>query len=565
MPTDADRFATHPLSILRLFHVAHTEGLDIHPNALRLVTVNLKRIKHLTEDPEANRLFLDILCSKKNPEITLRRLNEAGVFGRFVPDFGRVVAQMQYDMYHVYTTDEHTIRAIGILSKIENGELEHDHPLASEVIHKVQSRRALYAAVFMHDIAKGRGGDHSELGAEIALTLGPRLGLTQEETETVSWLVLKHLVMSNIAFKRDIHDPKTIEDFVREVQSPERLRLLLVLTVVDIRAVGPTVWNAWKADLLRGLYFRAEDEISGSGTAAATDSRVRAAQAALTERLEKDWDKHDIECFVALGYPSYWLTFDIDALEHQARLVRSAEAEEAPLTMAWRIDEQRAATEITPLHRRPRRAVLEDRRGDVGRRGEHPRRQDRHLGQRHGARHLVDSGYRTPGDHRGKPAGQAARPDDHDPDRPTRFARRTGAAVQGRAAQPHRGVHRGAPRADRQRRVEDPHGDRDQRPRPAPAFCTPSPPALRDVGLQISTARISTFGERAVDVFYVKDVFGMKVDHQGKLRQIRLKLLEALGATPEEAETEVRNASYGYRSPKGLSRTTEGGKTVRVE
>src|SRR6201989_455918 len=189
-------------------------------------------------------------------------MNEAGVFGRFVPDFGRVVAQMQFDMYHHYTVDEHSIRAIGLLAAIERGELKDDHPLSTAILNKqIASRRVLYVAVLLHDIAKGRRGDHSVLGAEIALKLCPRLGLDSGETETVAWLVRHHLLMSSTAFKRDLADPKTIEDFAATVQSPERLRLLLILTVVDIRAVGPNVWNEWKRTLLRTLFEASEERL----------------------------------------------------------------------------------------------------------------------------------------------------------------------------------------------------------------------------------------------------------------------------------------------------------------
>ena len=183
----ANTFSDDPVNLLRLFHVAQQHELDIHPRALRLATQSLKLIdSKLRADPEANRLFMAMLTSTKEPEVTLRRMNEAGVFGRFVPDFGRVVAQMQYDMYHVYTVDEHTLFAIGILHKIEVGALEDELPLATEIIHSIDSRRALYVATLLHDIAKGSGGDHSELGAQVADRLGPRLGLTAEETETVA-------------------------------------------------------------------------------------------------------------------------------------------------------------------------------------------------------------------------------------------------------------------------------------------------------------------------------------------------------------------------------------------
>ncbi|HYV89093.1 MAG TPA: [protein-PII] uridylyltransferase, partial [Candidatus Polarisedimenticolia bacterium] len=289
-----------PVNILRLFEVAQRRDLDIHPAALRLVTRHLKLVKALRHDEEANRLFVAMLPSPKGPEATLRRLNEAGVFGRFIPDFGRVVAQMQYDMYHHYTVDEHTLFAIGILHRIEEGALKDEAPIASSVVHQVLSRRVLYLAVLLHDIAKGRGGDHSELGAEIAQQLGPRLGFSDEETEQVAWLVLNHLLMSNTAFKRDIDDPRTVENFVASVQSLERLRLLLVLTVADIRAVGPKTWNNWKATLLRELYWRAEEKLSGGLGAGATETRVAAATKALAEALA-DWPAEEVERHIARG------------------------------------------------------------------------------------------------------------------------------------------------------------------------------------------------------------------------------------------------------------------------
>src|SRR6266481_4510535 len=220
-----DFFKKDPVALLRLFHVAQRHELDIHPRALRAASQSLRLVnQQLRDNPEANRLFLDILTSRKDPETALRRMNEAGVLGCFIPDFGRVVAQMQYDMYHHYTVDEHTLFAIGILHKIESGRLQEEHPLATELAATIVSRRALYLAVLLHDIAKGRGGDHSEIGERIALELGPRLGLSGEETETVAWLVRWHLLMSGTAFKLDISDLKTVGDFVERVQSPERDR-----------------------------------------------------------------------------------------------------------------------------------------------------------------------------------------------------------------------------------------------------------------------------------------------------------------------------------------------------
>src|SRR5207248_10332298 len=161
-------------------------GVEIHPRAMRQAGRDGRLIDaKVREDPRANALFLDVLTSPRSPETVLRWMNEAGVFGRFVPDFGRVVAQMQFDMYHHYTVDEHSIRAIGLLAAIERGELKQDHPVSTAIIKQIASRRVLYVAVLLHDIAKGRGGDHSDIGAEIALELCPRFGLDPAETETV--------------------------------------------------------------------------------------------------------------------------------------------------------------------------------------------------------------------------------------------------------------------------------------------------------------------------------------------------------------------------------------------
>jgi [protein-PII] uridylyltransferase len=261
IPSD-EYFRADPARLLELFALAAREQLEIHPAAMRAASRDAALIDRAVRvDPRANALFMETLTSLHHPDYVLRWMNEAGVFGRFVPDFGRVVAQMQFDMYHHYTVDEHSIRAIGLLAAIDRGELKADHPLSTAIIKQIASRRVLYVAVLLHDIAKGRGGDHSEIGAEIALKLGPRFGLDPAETETVSWLVRYHLLLSSTAFKRDLADPKTIEDFVSQVQSPERLRLLLILTVVDIRAVGPGIWNEWKRTLLTTLFEAAEERL----------------------------------------------------------------------------------------------------------------------------------------------------------------------------------------------------------------------------------------------------------------------------------------------------------------
>ncbi len=346
--TSENVFSNDPVNLLQLFHLAQMRALDIHPIALRLVTRSLDLIDdRLRADAKANELFLAMLCSPQDPETTLRRLNEAGVFGRFVPDFGRVVAMMQFNMYHHYTVDEHLIRAIGILSRIESGELAAEHPLATEIMQRIQKREVVYLSVLLHDIAKGRPEDHSHAGADVARRLCPRLGLSEAETEHVAWLVENHLLMSDTAQKRDIADPKTIAKFAGEIKSLERLRLMLALTEVDIRAVGPGVWNGWKGQLMRQLYLDTEAVLSGGHSTAGRGERITMAKAQLLERLT-DFTPQEQQRILAMHYPPYWLAGDAALHEKHARMIRTAAwGEGRPFTLISEVDAARGITGVT--------------------------------------------------------------------------------------------------------------------------------------------------------------------------------------------------------------------------
>ncbi|MCY7338965.1 MAG: [protein-PII] uridylyltransferase [Sphingomonas bacterium] len=319
-----DWFAGDPVRLIELFALAVSEGIEIHPTAMRAAARDARLVDAARDDPRANALFMDVLTNVERPDLVLRWMNEAGVFGRFIPDFGRIVAQMQFDMYHHYTVDEHSIRAIGLLAAIERGELADDHPLSTALFRQIASRRALYVAVLLHDIAKGRGGDHSELGEQIALQLGPRLGLDSAETETVAWLVRHHLLLSNTAFRRDLADPKTIDDLVRTVQSPERLRLLLILTVVDIRAVGPTTWTEWKRQLLRTLFDAAEERLRLGHKQRGRSEQVAARHDTLA--LELGWTRGAARAHARRLPDSYWLAEPPEWQLGNARQIAAAES-----------------------------------------------------------------------------------------------------------------------------------------------------------------------------------------------------------------------------------------------
>jgi len=529
-------FQKTPVNLLRLFHLADQKGVDIHPDALKFVTRALPLVDDgLRNDREANRLFLEILCSRKDPERALRLMNESGLFGAFVPDFGRVVAQMQFNMYHHYTTDEHLIRAIGHLAKIERGEYAQDHPLANEIIHKVLSREVLYVALLLHDIAKGREGDHSTVGEEVALELCPRLGLKPDETETVAWLVLNHLVMSDVAQKRDVSDPKTIRDFVAVVQSPERLRLLLCLTVADIRAVGPGVWNGWKGQLLRQLYYEAEAQMLGGFSATARPTLVAEAKAELEKRLA-DWSSEERTRAVAGHYDPYWLTLGADVHEALARQMRVAEEHGEKLTLVARTDAFRSVTEVT-IFAADHPGLFSQLAGAVAMSGAN----------------IVDAKIFTTSDgmaldifsiqdSEGRPLGDTRRIERL---RET-IKRVLGGEIVPRTVIDARHVRRREeafrvePRVLIDNNASDTYTVIEVNGRDRPGLLHDLTRALFVAGLSIHSAQIATYGERAVDVFYVKDGFGLKVMQTQRLEAIRARILEALGDGGVRAQRRLR-------------------------
>ncbi len=529
-----DIFETEPVCMVRLFHLAQSRDLDIHPHALMLITRSLSRINaKLRADEEANRLFVEMLTSEKDPEITLRRMNEAGVLGRFIPAFGRVVAQTQHDMYHVFTVDEHTIFAIGILSRIERGEIGDELPLASEIVHKVLSRKVLYLAVFLHDIGKGRGGSHSEIGARIARKLAPRLGYSAEETDSVAWLVEHHLLCSSSAFNRDISDPRTVSDFIDIVRSPERLRMLLVLTVADIRAVGPNVWNGWKGQLLRGLYYRAEAAMTGGDSLADQADRLAMAQDAFRAAVS-DWPEEDVRAFVERAYPSYWLNFNTEVHKRHAEMIREADREGRTLAVDTRVDEFRSVTEVTiyaPAHP----GLFAGIAGAMTVAGAS----------------VVDARIFTTTDGMAldtlwvqSEAGKAV----DEPERLTKLAatvemtlaadfkpairleERERSGLSQRTA-----VFKVQPRVLVDNRASAAFTLLEINARDRVGLLYDIAQVLTDLRLSVGSAQINTYGEVAVDVFYVKDVFGMKIHDEARIEAIRSALIEAINSGEKAA------------------------------
>ncbi len=524
----ADVFRRDPLNLIRFFIEAERTNLLLHPEALRLIRSSLKLIDDsFRANPEANQLFLDLLTSRAAPETSLRYMNEAGVLGRFIPDFGRVVAMMQFNMYHHYTIDEHTIRAIGILSQIEKGGLGEELPLSTEIISDIQNRRALYLALLMHDVAKACEGDHSIVGAEMTRALALRLGLSPAEAETAAWLVQHHLVMSQTAQHRDISDPQTIKSFAQVVQSPERLKLLSLLTVADIRAVGPATWNGWKGQLLRSLYYDTEPLLAGGHTKAPRQARITDAKIRLREAL-RDWPEPEVERFIERHEPDYWLRTDTDRQIQHAHLIRRFESEDAPLAFNIKCcDITHPIPELT--------FVTKD----------HPRLLMQCTGACAAAgANIASAQISTTRDGLALDTLLFQRNYSYDNEEITqtqKIGRVIGEVVSGA-------------------RSVDGHKVRSSRPKPRLGAFTVPPDVvidntgsqdctvvevqaldrpgllfdlsrvLSDLDLDISSAHIATFGEKAVDVFYVTDSSRKKITSEENKRHIRESLLDLLSA-----------------------------------
>ena len=520
---DPEVFARDPVNLIRMFRLAQRHVLAFHPDALHRATRSLKLIdKPLREDRQANDLFREILTARNNAEIVLRRMNEAGVLGRFVPEFGQVVSMMQFNMYHHYTVDEHLLRCVGALAEIETG-ANREYGLANDLIRTIQpgNREVLHIALFLHDIAKGRVEDHSVAGARIARQFGPRLGFSPAETETIAWLVEHHLVMSTIAQSRDLSDRKTIENFSAIVQSLERMKLLTILTTADIRAVGPGVWNGWKAQLIRALYYETEPALTGGFSEVDRARRVAMAQAEFRAELT-DWPPEETERYIARLYPAYWLKVDLPRKVAHAQFVRVAERDGRSLATDVGFDAARAVTELTVLA------------------PDHPWLLSYLAGACAAAgANIVDAQIYTTTDGMALDTIAISREFERDEDEGRRADRVTAAiekALQGDLRLPEVAAKRGLPKgrigafavepeviinnhwSNRYTVIEISGLDR-------PGLLYELTATLSKLNLNIASAHVATFGERAVDVFYVTDLMGAKISSPARTAAIKRALI----------------------------------------
>ncbi|WP_309088286.1 [protein-PII] uridylyltransferase [Phenylobacterium sp.] len=548
LDVDADVFERDPVNLLRLFRIADQRNLDLHPDAFTaasratgLITSAVRRDRH------AAKVFLDILARGRDPQRTLTLMNEAGVLGRFIPEWGRIVAQMQFNMYHSYTVDEHTLRAVGVIADIAAGRLAEDHPLAVQIMPLIADREALFLAMLLHDTGKGGAGGQEVAGARAARQAGERLGLERSKIELVAWLVEHHLVMSDYAQKRDVSDPRTVADFARIVQSPERLRLLLVLTVADIRAVGPGVWNGWKGQLMRELYTATEAVFRGGrGSDAAAALKRYQENAAYDARVALAKADPEAEPWADAMEDAYFTAFSEAEVAAHARLAKAAHRG-AAAEGRIRVD-LNAAEVVVAAADRPRLFVdLAEELTAAGANVVGARVFTSRVGQALDVFYVQDA--------TGAPFGA------HDPRALPRLAEALAAAARGepQAREPRRPQDLGrtaafaiTPTVMLDNEASETSTVVEASGRDRPGLLAALARRISDAGLSIVSAHIDGYGERAVDAFYVVDAAGGKLTDARKGNALKSALLTAL--TDAEAETAQARRANLQRARASVAR-----------
>tara|TARA_B110000263_G_scaffold90257_1_gene78876 strand:+ start:854 stop:3613 length:2760 start_codon:yes stop_codon:yes gene_type:complete len=522
-----------PIDIFKAYDFSAEFNLNLSNELTNLIKLNIRKIDDIRNDKKANYYFINILTNLLNSDKVLRNMNETGVLGRFIPDFQKVVARVQHDMYHTYTVDEHTINAISILRKIDNGEYESKYGLASKVIKQIVSKKVLYIALFLHDIAKGRGGDHSILGGQVAKNLCPKFGLLSDEVETVIWLVENHLLLSTIAFKRDLQDPKTIIDLKNKIQSAELLRLLYLLTVADITAVGPEIWNSWKDNLLKVVYDETLMEINGGGDQKSRTIREEKSRNKLRDSLIQ-WNEQEFRDYTNRFYSYYWTNISSDVHVRHASLILDADKENLKLKIFAEPLKDQGVTEVSiytqdhlGLFARTCAALalagtsVQDARIVTTKDGMTVntflvRSADASsiIEQKNRLKVLIETIRKTISEERNPKVLMKEFKSIQIPSRRDSFIIEPRVLIDNLSSRSHTVIEINS---------KDKIG-----------LLHTLASEFFSIGLHISTARISTYGVRAVDVFYVKNLTGGKIIEENKINLIKDKLMQAIHEKTDE-------------------------------
>ena len=330
-------FSENPNAILEIFYLLanRPEIEGIRARTLRLLTLAGKRIdQDFRDNPVHQALFMAIIRSPHRLYDTMVAMKRYGVLGNYIPAFGQILGLMQYDLFHIYTVDAHTLLLLRNLNRFKEPEFAKEFPVVSSVFQRLTRRDIVYLAAIFHDIAKGRGGDHSELGASDAIKFCRSHGFTERESNLVAWLIQNHLMMSVTAQKKDISDPDVVKEFAEKMGDMEHLDYLYTLTVADINATNPKLWNTWRASLMRQLYTQARDVIrSGLGRPVDYQMLIEDTKFAASELLVQDFSLDEVEkVWQELG-DDYFLKETADEIAWHTRAILQHGDNPAPLVL----------------------------------------------------------------------------------------------------------------------------------------------------------------------------------------------------------------------------------------
>ena len=321
-------FEEHPPAMLELFLMLqqHAEARGIRAATIRLIRNSVRLIDDdFRNDPVCHKLFLDLLRRPRGIYHDFRRMNAYGILAAYIPAFADIVGRMQFDMFHIYTVDEHTLMVLRFVRRLSTPEHADEVPQATELFQTLRKPKLLYLAALFHDIGKGRGGDHSVLGAVDAEAFCKLHGLAPEDTELVTWLVRTHLLMSMIAQRKDITDVDVIEAFAREVKTVERLTNLYLLTISDIRGTNLELWNGWRASLLSSLYNRTRQWLESAGAGSPEESQVALVldtrRLAMSMLTREGWKPAEIEAVWRDMHDEYFQRHEADTVRWHTELL----------------------------------------------------------------------------------------------------------------------------------------------------------------------------------------------------------------------------------------------------
>ncbi|TGU72844.1 [protein-PII] uridylyltransferase [Geomonas terrae] len=516
-----------PVRLIKIFEHAQRQGVALGLATKTLIRNNLDLVNDkFRRSKEANASFINILQSEKKLYDTLQQMHHLGFLNRFIPEFERIYCKVQHDVYHIYTVDTHTLFAVEEIAKLWRGEHKETLPLLTQLAMEVDKRWLLLLAVLFHDIGKGGGGGHAEIGAELTKTIARRMGLIKEDSERLQFLVRQHLLLAHIAQRRDLHDERMIIQFARQMEKSENLKMLYLLTYADIKAVGPEVWTEWKALLLQELYEKAFTVLErGDFKLEASGERVRRVKRTIFDLLADDYPGQFIKDELQALSTRHLLSYAPELIAGHVRILLEMPKTQLVLQVSHEVDKGFTNCTICTYDVPGLFSMIT---GVMAANGMNILGAQIHTNRNEKALDILQVN---------SPQGFVITEEN----RWARFESDLRQVLEGKVrvgqlvAKRHRPsilTEKAKPtvpaRVEIDNEVSSDYTVIDIYAHDKVGLLYSITSTLTRLGLYIGVSKISTKVDQVADVFYVKDIFGHKISDPGKLEEIRKELLEAV-------------------------------------